>query len=209
MLPQSSTVCSGYLRCILARSLLSRALKTKTANWSFSGYRNGALRIISALSSSTTLRTFLCWNGPRFLSNRMTDRKGGNKPKSNGAPEQSESGSTAAPSGPTPGQAVSSGITPSVPQIPAQQIAQVLSFGLAVGLPQQQNPDAIRHITQFLAHDSAGCRLALCSILDQFRAAAAQIVWRGEIFNTYYWIDPAKQVAGVIMTQILPTLTLK
>jgi hypothetical protein len=172
MLPQCSTVCSGYLRCILARSLLSRALKTKTAGWSFSGYRNGALRIISALSSSTTLRTFLRWNVPRFLSNRMTDGQGGNKPKSNGAPEQSESGSTAAPSGPTPGQAGSSGITPSEPQLPAQQIAQVLSFGLAVGLPQQQNPEAIRHITQFLAHNSAGCRLCpygvwpLCSILN-------------------------------------------
>jgi methyl acetate hydrolase len=24
------------------------------------------------------------------------------------------------------------------------------------------------------------------------------------IFNTHYWIDPAKRVAGLIMTQILP-----
>jgi len=29
------------------------------------------------------------------------------------------------------------------------------------------------------------------------------MAWAG-LFNTYYWIDPAKQVAGVIMTQILP-----
>jgi methyl acetate hydrolase len=29
------------------------------------------------------------------------------------------------------------------------------------------------------------------------------ITWAG-IFNTYYWLDPVKRVAGVIMTQILP-----
>ena len=26
----------------------------------------------------------------------------------------------------------------------------------------------------------------------------------GGIFNTYYWLDPAKRVTGLIMTQILP-----
>jgi methyl acetate hydrolase len=29
------------------------------------------------------------------------------------------------------------------------------------------------------------------------------VTWAG-IFNTYYWLDPVKRVAGVIMTQILP-----
>lgn len=29
------------------------------------------------------------------------------------------------------------------------------------------------------------------------------LTWAG-IFNTYYWLDPAKQVAGLIMTQVLP-----
>jgi CubicO group peptidase (beta-lactamase class C family) len=29
------------------------------------------------------------------------------------------------------------------------------------------------------------------------------LTWAG-IFNTYYWLDPSKQVAGLIMTQILP-----
>ena len=33
--------------------------------------------------------------------------------------------------------------------------------------------------------------------------SADSMAWAG-LFNTYYWIDPAKQVAGVIMTQILP-----
>jgi CubicO group peptidase (beta-lactamase class C family) len=33
--------------------------------------------------------------------------------------------------------------------------------------------------------------------------SAGSLAWAG-IFNTYYWLDPAKRVAGVIMTQILP-----
>jgi len=33
--------------------------------------------------------------------------------------------------------------------------------------------------------------------------SAGTVSWGG-IFNTYYWIDPAKRVTGLIMTQILP-----
>jgi len=33
--------------------------------------------------------------------------------------------------------------------------------------------------------------------------SAGSLTWAG-IFNTYYWIDPAKRIAGVYMTQILP-----
>jgi CubicO group peptidase (beta-lactamase class C family) len=33
--------------------------------------------------------------------------------------------------------------------------------------------------------------------------SAGSLTWAG-IFNTYYWIDPAKHVTGVIMTQVLP-----
>jgi CubicO group peptidase (beta-lactamase class C family) len=32
---------------------------------------------------------------------------------------------------------------------------------------------------------------------------AGSLTWAG-IFNTYYWLDPAKRIAGLIMTQILP-----
>jgi CubicO group peptidase (beta-lactamase class C family) len=32
---------------------------------------------------------------------------------------------------------------------------------------------------------------------------AGSLTWAG-IFNTYYWLDPATRVAGVVMTQILP-----
>jgi len=33
--------------------------------------------------------------------------------------------------------------------------------------------------------------------------SAGSLTWAG-LFNTYYWIDPAKRIAGVIMMQILP-----
>ena len=32
---------------------------------------------------------------------------------------------------------------------------------------------------------------------------AGSLTWAG-LYNTYYWIDPATRVAGVIMMQILP-----
>ena len=32
---------------------------------------------------------------------------------------------------------------------------------------------------------------------------AGSLTWAG-LYNTYYWIDPASGVAGVIMMQILP-----
>jgi CubicO group peptidase (beta-lactamase class C family) len=35
--------------------------------------------------------------------------------------------------------------------------------------------------------------------------SAGSVTWGG-LFNTYYWLDPAKRVAGLIMTQILPWL---
>lgn len=33
--------------------------------------------------------------------------------------------------------------------------------------------------------------------------SAGTVSWGG-IFNTYYWLDPARRVTGVIMTQISP-----
>ena len=33
--------------------------------------------------------------------------------------------------------------------------------------------------------------------------SAGTVSWAG-IFNSYYWLDPARRVAGVILTQILP-----
>ena len=33
--------------------------------------------------------------------------------------------------------------------------------------------------------------------------SAGSLTWAG-IFNTYYWIDPPKRLAGVFLTQVLP-----
>src|SRR5262250_1397619 len=33
--------------------------------------------------------------------------------------------------------------------------------------------------------------------------SAGSLTWAG-IYNTYYWLDPQKRVAGVFLTQILP-----
>jgi CubicO group peptidase (beta-lactamase class C family) len=35
------------------------------------------------------------------------------------------------------------------------------------------------------------------------RRSAGSLAWAG-LFNTYYWLDPKQQVAGVLLTQILP-----
>jgi CubicO group peptidase (beta-lactamase class C family) len=32
---------------------------------------------------------------------------------------------------------------------------------------------------------------------------AGSVAWAG-LFNSYYWLDPARRIAGVILTQILP-----
>jgi methyl acetate hydrolase len=33
--------------------------------------------------------------------------------------------------------------------------------------------------------------------------SAGSLTWAG-LFNTYFWIDPARRVTGLIMTQVLP-----
>ena len=33
--------------------------------------------------------------------------------------------------------------------------------------------------------------------------SAGSLTWAG-LFNTYYWIDPRQQIAGVMLTQVLP-----
>jgi methyl acetate hydrolase len=38
--------------------------------------------------------------------------------------------------------------------------------------------------------------------------SAGTVSWGG-IFNTYYWLDPAKRVTALIMTQILPFADLR
>ena len=38
--------------------------------------------------------------------------------------------------------------------------------------------------------------------------SAGTVSWGG-IFNTYYWLDPARKVTGLIMTQVLPFADVK
>jgi CubicO group peptidase (beta-lactamase class C family) len=35
------------------------------------------------------------------------------------------------------------------------------------------------------------------------RRSAGSVAWAG-VFNTYYWLDPKRQVAGALLTQVLP-----
>jgi CubicO group peptidase (beta-lactamase class C family) len=35
------------------------------------------------------------------------------------------------------------------------------------------------------------------------RRSAGSLAWAG-LFNTYYWLDPKQQIAGVLLTQLLP-----
>jgi CubicO group peptidase (beta-lactamase class C family) len=46
-----------------------------------------------------------------------------------------------------------------------------------------------------------GHMINLDSVTDGRKAGS--LTWAG-LFNTYYWIDPSMQLAGVIMMQILP-----
>jgi len=51
------------------------------------------------------------------------------------------------------------------------------------------------------------CKHGLASVINEQPGpngrSAGTMTWAG-VFNTYYWIDPAKLIAGVILTQILP-----
>ena len=52
--------------------------------------------------------------------------------------------------------------------------------------------------------DPLGTRLhAECRSRGPNGRSAGTVSWGG-IFNTYYWLDPARKVTGLIMTQILP-----
>jgi hypothetical protein len=80
-----------------------------------------------------------------------------NKPKpGDTAAQQSESSglTTPNPSTPISGQPIPGGLTPPGTPPISPQVAPMLALQLGVGLPQQQNPEVIAHITQFLAHDS-------------------------------------------------------
>lgn len=59
----------------------------------------------------------------------------------------------------------------------------------------------------FALFPEGSCRWGLANMINTEPGpngrSAGSLSWGG-IFNTYYWVDPAKRVAAVILTQILP-----
>ena len=75
---------------------------------------------------------------------------------------------------------------------------------IAAGIMKTQNPALSNDVDLF---PGATIRWGLGYMLNVQAGpngrSAGTVSWGG-IFNTYYWLDPAKRVTGLIMTQILP-----
>lgn len=76
--------------------------------------------------------------------------------------------------------------------------------GLAVGELKTNNPPLTNDVDLFPGQTVRwGLGFMLTPEPGPNGRSAGSVNWAG-IFNTYYWLDPVKRVAGVIMTQILP-----
>ncbi|HUC10948.1 MAG TPA: serine hydrolase, partial [Stellaceae bacterium] len=75
---------------------------------------------------------------------------------------------------------------------------------LAAGIMRTAMPD---RTNDFVLFPEGSCRWGLGYMINTLPApggrSAGSLSWGG-IFNTYYWIDPARRLAAVILTQILP-----
>jgi CubicO group peptidase (beta-lactamase class C family) len=75
---------------------------------------------------------------------------------------------------------------------------------IPAGVMKTQNPALSNDVDFF---PGAGLRWGLGYMLNLQAGpngrSAGTVSWGG-IFNTYYWLDPARKVTGLIMTQILP-----
>ncbi|MBV8889069.1 MAG: beta-lactamase family protein [Alphaproteobacteria bacterium] len=75
---------------------------------------------------------------------------------------------------------------------------------LPAGLMKTAMPDRSNDVDFFPGQD---LRWGLGYMLSQQPGpngrSAGSVTWAG-IFNSYYWVDPARRIGGVIMTQILP-----
>jgi methyl acetate hydrolase len=75
---------------------------------------------------------------------------------------------------------------------------------IAVRVMKTAMPDLSNDVDLF---PGVRCGHGLASVVNAQQGpngrSAGTLTWAG-LFNTYYWIDPQMQVAGVIMTQILP-----
>jgi len=76
--------------------------------------------------------------------------------------------------------------------------------GLEAGLLKTTNPYLSSNVDFFPGIHlrwGLGGMINLDPVADA--RAAGSLTWAG-LFNTYFWIDPASHIAGVIMMQILP-----
>jgi len=75
---------------------------------------------------------------------------------------------------------------------------------LPAGILKTNNPPLTNDV-DFFPGQPVRWGLAYMLTLDPVPGgrSAGSLTWAG-IFNTYYWLDPTRRVAGVIMTQILP-----
>jgi CubicO group peptidase (beta-lactamase class C family) len=75
---------------------------------------------------------------------------------------------------------------------------------LAAGVGRTAMPDRTNDLDLF---PGIPCRWGLAYMITMAPGphgrSAGSVTWAG-LFNSYYWIDPQKQVSGVILTQILP-----
>jgi methyl acetate hydrolase len=76
--------------------------------------------------------------------------------------------------------------------------------GLQAGILKTTNPPLTNDVDFFPGQPARwGLGYMLTPEPGPNGRSPGSVTWAG-IFNTYYWLDPAKRVAGVIMTQILP-----
>jgi methyl acetate hydrolase len=84
------------------------------------------------------------------------------------------------------------------------QLGQNQIGNLQLGIMKTALPELSNDVDLF---PGVRCGHGLASVVNAQQGpngrSAGTLTWAG-LFNTYYWIDPQKHVAGVILTQILP-----
>jgi CubicO group peptidase (beta-lactamase class C family) len=84
------------------------------------------------------------------------------------------------------------------------QIGQNQIGDIPLGIMKTAMPELSNDVDLF---PGVRCGHGLASVINAQRGpngrSAGTLTWAG-LFNSYYWLDPQKRVAGVILTQILP-----
>jgi CubicO group peptidase (beta-lactamase class C family) len=86
-----------------------------------------------------------------------------------------------------------------VAQMGQNQVGDLAAGAMRTMMPERTN--------DFVLFPEGECRWGLAYMINTLPGpngrAAGSLSWGG-IFNSYYWIDPAKCVAAVLLTQLLP-----